>query len=122
GTDLGAIHALLKSSGLPIGDLETAQPEFVAIRDGERIIAAGALQVFGSAALLRSVVVADGERGRGTGRRVVSELERLARSPKINQLVLLTETARDFFQQQGYRVIEPGATPPDVQESAEFRS
>jgi N-acetylglutamate synthase-like GNAT family acetyltransferase len=120
--DLPAIRSLLESSGLPTSDLESAQPRFAVVRDGKTVIAAGALQAFGAAALLRSVVVASDRRGGGFGRRIVRELENLARAAQIAQLILLTETARDFFVRQGYRSIERSAVPPDIQMSEEFRA
>jgi amino-acid N-acetyltransferase len=78
--DLSAIRALLERAGLPTSDLESAQPEFAVIHQDGQVVAAGALQRFGTAALLRSVVVAPERRGNGLGRSVVSELEHLASS------------------------------------------
>ena len=120
--DLIAIRALLERSGLPTNDLESARPEFALIREGGRVVAAGALQRFGSSALLRSVVVDSDRRGSGLGRAIVGELERLARTAQINRLVLLTQSAVEFFAREGYRVIERGSAPEDVQGSEEFRS
>jgi N-acetylglutamate synthase-like GNAT family acetyltransferase len=120
--DLIAIRALLERAGLPTSDLESAQPEFVVIRADGEAIAAGALQRFGSSALLRSVVVARDRRGRGLGRLIVSELEYTARAARITQLILLTQTAAEFFARQGYRVIERNSAPEEIQESEEFRS
>lgn len=120
--DLIAIRALLERSGLPTSDLESARPEFAVIRENGQVIAAGALQPFASSALLRSVVVAPERRGRGLGQALVGELERVARARRINQLVLLTQTAADFFARQGYHIIERSAAPEDMQASAEFHS
>jgi amino-acid N-acetyltransferase len=120
--DMVAIRALLERSGLPTSDLDSARPDFAVIRENGQVIAAGALQRFGSSALLRSVVVAPHRRERGLGQTVVSELERLARTARINRLVLLTQTASEFFAQQGYRVIERSSAPEDMQASEEFRS
>ena len=120
--DLIAIRALLERCGLPTSDLQSARPEFAVIRESGRAIAAGALQRFGSSALLRSVVVAPDRRGGGLGRAMVRELERIARAARISRLVLLTETAAEFFARQGYRVIERGAAPQNMQGSEEFRS
>ena len=47
-SDLEAVSALLQCAGLPTSDLETARPEFLVVREDGRIIAAGALQRFGS--------------------------------------------------------------------------
>jgi amino-acid N-acetyltransferase len=120
--DLSAIRALLERSGLPTRDLESARPEFAVIHQDDEVIAAGALQRFGTSALLRSVVVAPDRRRSGLGRSVVSELERLARAAGISRLVLLTETAVDFFARQGFRTIERNSAPEDMQASEEFRS
>lgn len=120
--DLNAIRALLERSGLPTSHLESAQPEFAVIRQDGQVVAAGALQRFGTAALLRSVVVAPERQGSGLGRSVVSELERLAQAAEIRRLVLLTQTAADFFARQGFRTIERSSAPQDIQASEEFRS
>jgi amino-acid N-acetyltransferase len=120
--DVTAIRALLERSGLPTSDLESARPEFAVIRENGLVIAAGALQRFGSSALLRSVVVAPDRRGSGLGQAMVSELERIACAARISRLVLLTQTAAEFFTRQGYRIIERNSAPQDMQGSEEFRS
>jgi N-acetylglutamate synthase-like GNAT family acetyltransferase len=120
--ELIAIRALLERSGLPTSDLESARPEFAVLRENGRVIAAGALQRFGSSALVRSVVVAPDRRGSGLGLTIVTELERMARAAQVSRLVLLTQTAAEFFARQGYRVIERGSAPQDMQGSEEFRS
>lgn len=113
---------LLARSGLPTGDLSTARPEFVVAAQDGRVIGVGALEHFGGAALLRSVAVEAQVRGSGVGRLIVEELERRARTASISELILLTLTARDFFNRLGYTAKERGEVPPAVRESAEFRS
>ena len=120
--DMIALRALLECSGLPTSDHDSVRPDVAVIREDGQVIAAGALQRFGSSALLRSVVVAPDRRDRGLGQTVVSELERLARTARVDQLVLLTQTASEFFARQGYRLIERSSAPQDMQESGEFRS
>lgn len=120
--DLIAVRVLLEGSGLPTSDLESARPDFAIIRESGQVIAAGALQRFGSCALLRSVAVAPHRRGAGLGRQVVHELERMARAAGISRLVLLTETAAAFFAREGYRVVERSSAPGQMQASEEFRS
>lgn len=120
--DSEAIRNLLESSGLPVSDLSAARAEFViASRNGE-VIGIGALQHFGSAALLRSVAVATQWRGSGVGRLVVAELEHRARAAGIAELILLTLTARDFFGRLGYTAKDRAQVPPAVLDCAEFRS
>ena len=120
--DVRGIRALLEGSGLTTIDLESARPEFVvACEDGE-VIGAGALQRFGSSALLRSVVVAENRRRGGVGQMIVQELERQAHAARITELILLTRTAAEFFACQGYRAIERSSAPQHMQASEEFRS
>jgi amino-acid N-acetyltransferase len=120
--DLSAVRALLERSGLPTSDLESARPEFAVIHQDGQVVAAGALQRFGTSALLRSVVVDPDRRRSGLGGRVVSELERLAGAAGITRLVLLTQTAADFFARRGYCAIGRTSAPDDMQASEEFRS
>jgi amino-acid N-acetyltransferase len=120
--DVPSIRALLEGAGLPTDDLLTANPQFVVACDNDRVIATGALQGFGTSALLRSVVVVSDRRGSGLGRSIVHDLERVAREGGIAQLFLLTQTAQRFFERQGYRVSDRQSVPQDVQGSAEFRS
>jgi amino-acid N-acetyltransferase len=120
--DASHIHALLGRSGLPTSDLDASQPQFIVLCEGAQIIGAGALQPFGSVALLRSVAVEPQRRGSGLGRMIVQELERRACASDIAQLVLLTQTATRFFEHQGYRVIDRQQVPQAVQGSEEFRT
>lgn len=120
--DANSIRALLERNGLPTGDLASSRPQFVVAYDGEELIGAGALQPFGSTALLRSVVVAVDRRGGGLGKHIVRELEQRARTVGITGLVLLTQTAAPFFERQSYRIIDRSAVSQAAQASEEFRS
>jgi amino-acid N-acetyltransferase len=120
--DASHIHALLERSGLPTSDLDASQPQFIVLCEGAQIVGAGALQRFGSIALLRSVAVEPQRRGAGLGRMIVQELERRAYASDVAQLVLLTQTAKRFFEHQGYQVIDRQQAPQAVQASEEFRS
>ncbi len=120
--DLPPIRELLEAAGLPTSDLESAQPEFLVIRDVGSVVGAGALQIFGSVALLRSIVVAPDRRKHGYGVRLVEALERQAARRQIRELVLLTTTAASFFERAGYRAIERDSAPAALQETDEFRS
>lgn len=117
-----AIQVLLQGSGLPTEDLPRARPEFVVACEGARIVGVGGLERFGATGLLRSVAVAPDRRGAGIGVMIVGYLEWRARQTGVSELVLLTQTARDFFKWQGYRIIDRPRAPASVQASEEFRS
>jgi N-acetylglutamate synthase-like GNAT family acetyltransferase len=120
--EMAVIYALLEQAGLPTSDIPASNPRFMVLREHGNIVAVGGLQPFGSAALVRSVVVSAGRRGAGLGRVIVEELEKAARAARIDRLILLTQTAREFFAHQGFHVIERSAAPQEVQGSEEFRS
>lgn len=120
--DFAAIHDLLERSGLPTSDLGTARPEFIVATRGNQIIGTGALECFGSVALLRSLAVEAPWRGSGVGGLIVSELERYARDAGIGKLFLLTQTAGGFFAHRGYEVIDRTIAPKAVRDTAEFQS
>ncbi len=120
--DLAFTRLLLEQAGLPTGDLAASKPSFTVFREDGRVVAAGALQAFGSAALLRSVVVAGDRRGVGLGQAIVQALEKQAHATRVGRLILLTQTAAEFFARLGYRSIERIDVPEDVRGSEEFRS
>lgn len=120
--DLQEVCALLERNGLPTSDLAHSRPEFVVAHDGAELIGAGALERFGTMALLRSLVVAADRRGTGLGRRIVRELEQRASASGVRELVLLTQGAAPFFEEHGYRVVERSEVGAAVHASEEFRS
>lgn len=120
--DTEVIRDLLERSGLPTSDLSSARPEFVIASTAEQVVGIGALEYFGSAALLRSVAVEPQRRGFGVGRLLVAELERRAQAAAIDELILLTLTAPNFFRALGYEEKPRAEVLPSVLNSAEFRS
>lgn len=120
--DARSIRDLLQGSDLPTGDLSTARPDFVIAERAGQLIGIGALERFGNAALLRSVAVQPQWRGSGVGRLIVAELEQRARAADVDELILLTLTARDFFARLGYGSKPREEVPAAVLGSAEFRS
>ena len=121
-SEMAGICALLEQAGLPTSDIPASNPRFIVLREDGEIVGVGGLQRFGSSALVRSVVIAAGRRGAGLGRVIVEELEKAARAARIDRLILLTQTAREFFAHQGFRVIERSDAPQEVQGSEEFRA
>jgi amino-acid N-acetyltransferase len=121
-SDAARIRALLESNGLPTADLFSSRPEFVVACEADTIIGAGALERLGRAALLRSVAVTATRRGAGIGTLLLRELEERARRSGVSDLLLLTETARAFFERHGYRVIDRESVPSAVRMTEEFRA
>lgn len=119
--DLPQISELLTRSDLPIAGVEEQVEDFLlAFRDGS-LAGCAAVERYGSAALLRSVAVAEQERNHGLGQELVRRtLDRL-RAEGMEKVVLLTTTAAEFFQRFGFCEIERADAPTAVQESVEFQ-
>lgn len=116
------IRALLTDNGLPVEDLDSAAVAFWVADDGAPIAGVVGLQVFEDVGLLRSLVVRAEHRRGGTGDRLVAAIEHEARAQGLRQLVLLTQTAAQYFAHRGYRTIDRAQAPVAVQASAEFKS
>ena len=108
--DLPAIEVLLAANGLPLDGVAAAFETGVVARDAGVVVGAAALELFDGAALLRSVVVDDGYRGAGIGRRLVAHAERVARACGADEAYLLTETAADYFRASGTSRSTRGST------------
>jgi N-acetylglutamate synthase-like GNAT family acetyltransferase len=67
--DAGAIRQLLEEAHLPTDDLaEACRRHFLVLRENDTLIGAVAIDLLGTVALLRSLVVADAARRRGMGK------------------------------------------------------
>ncbi len=121
--DLPAALPLLESAGLPTADLRNAQELTMWVLEaGGALVGVIALERFGTDGLLRSLAVAPEFRNRGFGRDLVTRLEEGARERDVQRLVLLTETAEEFFRSIGYVRIDHAEVSGSLHQSAEFRS
>lgn len=119
--DREAIEALLSANGLPLDGADDAFRHGVVGRDEqEAVVAAAAVEPFGDAALLRSVVVAAHRRGHGDGTALVAAAEALAGEDGAERVFLLTETAQGWFRRLGYQTIAREDVRPAVRRSVEF--
>ena len=118
--DLGVIRELLTSAGLPLAGVAEHVADFIVAGD-ERLVACAAIERYGSAGLLRSVAVTARSRGTGIGRALVTACLAKARNQGVAQVVLLTETAEDYFARLEFSRIARDEVPEAVRASAEFR-
>ena len=120
--DLPTVLALLDESRLPRDGLEGNLGTILVAREGRGIVGSAALELYGGAALLRSVAVRRDHRGRGLGRRLTREALDLALGRGIPRVYLLTEAADGFFPCFGFRPIPRSLVPEGVKRSVEFIS
>ena len=119
--DLPAVEALLTASDLPFEGVSENFASFVVAEEKDTIVGAIGLELFDSAALLRSAVVSPDQRGTGVGRRLVEQILELAERAGVNEIYLLTTTAEDYFPRFGFQRTTRSSVPDTVKSSAEFR-
>ena len=84
------------------------------------VVGTAALELYGDAALLRSVAVATSLRGQGLGAALTVAALDLARRRGVRTVYLLTETAERFFPKFGFTAITRVEVEPGVLQSPEF--
>ena len=115
------VTALLEAAGLPAGDLHAAMlAHFFAVGDPAAPAGVIGVELYGSDALLRSLVVRESERRRGTGRALVAAVENYACTAGVRSVYLLTETATAFFSSLGYAVLAREHAPPAIRATTQF--
>jgi amino-acid N-acetyltransferase len=121
--DLDAALAMLSAADLPVDDLDSNKFEnfLVALVDGSVAGLIG-LERFGRVALLRSLVVAPGNRDAGLGRRLVSELEARAAAAGVRDIWLLTIDAASWFETADFVRCERSEAPEAIAATEEFAS
>lgn len=112
---------LLQQNNLPVTDLDDGKILF-ALLQKDKIVGTGGLELFNQCALIRSITVETGSRGKGLGKLISRELEKICRERGIDWVYLLTTTAKDFFINQGYRVISREDVPLPIKTTSEFSS
>ena len=115
--------ALLEESGLPVSDLNVEHFEhFLYLGEFDNPSGIIGLEIFDSAALLRSLAVSKNIQGKGYGESLVLAMEDYAKSKNIKELYLLTETAENFFNKLNYDKMKKETAPESIRDSSEFSS
>jgi amino-acid N-acetyltransferase len=120
-TDLAQVERLLDASDLPTDGVRDNFSNFIVADDQSTIAGAIGFEKYGSAALLRSAVVAPDYRGSGLGRRLVEQLLKQAEAVGVVEIYLLTTTAEEYFPRFGFTHTTRAAVPDAVRTSVEFR-
>lgn len=115
------VKAALVKAALPADDVDDPR---VLLWRFERLdaipVGFGGLEVFGSDALLRSLVTLPPLRHVGMGTAMVAMLETEARALKCDAVYLLTGSDTGFFARLGYSVCAHGDVPAAVRGSRQF--
>ncbi len=118
--DIPQIEALITAEGLPAYGLAEYLETFFVLNEGEKAVGCVGLEVYGEAALLRSVVVAPEHRGRVDGRRLVEAALTEARERSVRRVYLFTMHADGFFRRLGFREVSLDAFEEAVRASRQY--
>ncbi|MEJ5357881.1 MAG: arsenic resistance N-acetyltransferase ArsN2 [Desulfobacterales bacterium] len=122
-SDRAAIRRLLDSCRLPTADLTGGPgPFFLGALAGEELLGTVGLEIYGEAALLRSLAVDPRHRGEGLAGRLLAAAEAHARGRSVARLYLLTTTAETYFRSRGYRRVPRAEAPEAIRGTREFAS
>ncbi len=116
-----AAAALLDAAALPSSDLTDGHMEhFYCCGSAQAPTALVGLELRGTSALLRSLVVHPDLRLTGLGKTLVEHAESQARARGVRAIYLLTTTAAAFFQRRGYTLAARETAPPEIRATREF--
>ena len=119
--ELAAIDALIRASALPAEVVRDRFPDaYVVARRGAELVGVAALEAHDRVGLLRSVAVAPGERGCGTGIALVADRLAAARTGGLASVYLLTTTAAPLFRRFGFGDADRAGAPAALTASPEF--
>ncbi len=111
----------LAAEGLPIEDIEAEGKDFFAFRNrAGALVGFAGMEIFGTEALLRSLVVLPPVRERTYGTAIALWMTAEAARRGVRRLFLLTTTAAPFFAKLGFRRVDRKEVPAAIASTAEF--
>jgi N-acetylglutamate synthase-like GNAT family acetyltransferase len=117
------LKAALTKAGLPADDIGDARLLFWRFETLNDVpVGFGGLEIHGSDALLRSLVILPPLRDIGLGRAIVEVLETEAAARQCRTVYLLTDTQATFFSRLGYTPCAPEEVPDAIRASRQFAS
>lgn len=104
----------LTAAGLPTDDLAESGNRFFALHEDGQVVGYGGYQMCEQSALLRSVVVLPGHRGKGYGNAGTELILAEASGAGAKRAYLLTTDAADYFQRAGFLLVDRAEVPTAV--------
>ena len=119
--DWPAIKRMLLAEGLPLDGAQEHLAQFVVGEAGDKLVCAGGLELYGADALLRSLVVDAGSRGKGWAQKILARLMQQALQLDVTDVYLLTTTAETYFLRRGFLAVTRDRIPSQLSRSRQFQ-
>jgi N-acetylglutamate synthase and related acetyltransferases len=103
--DREIIRSILTSQKLPSESIGTGITDFYLALDNNTVVGVAGFEYYGEDALLRSVAVPSQYQKKGIGFQFVDWMIALGKQKRLKSMVLLTETASNFFAKKGFSVV-----------------
>jgi amino-acid N-acetyltransferase len=120
-TDWQGVIELLLRCELPLNGARDHLADYTVAVDAEGIVGVVGLEIYGTAALLRSVAVEPGRQNHGIGTLLLRHILDEAAHKGIDQIALLTTSAARFFVRFGFCATSREAAPRALLQSREFQ-
>lgn len=114
------IKKTLRENFLVYEDIADEHIKLFLVYKNSALIGIIGLEQFGSVGLLRSLVILEEFRNKGYGKNTCMNLLNYAKDNKIEQIYLLTMTAKKFFEKIGFIVVERENVPIEIKNTGEF--
>ncbi len=119
--DIPTIEALLAAEWLPPMMIAEFLPTFWVVEDGAKVVGGAGLEVYGEAAVLRSLVVDPALRRQRLGERLTETALREAKRQAVRRVYLFTMSAAPFFARFGFKPCAMEDFEPPVRSSWQYR-
>ncbi len=114
-------EALLAANQLLISDLEgNSSLSLFGCVEEDLLRGVVGLEIYGPAALLRSLAVQEDGRGNGLGAALVAFAEQFAAQKGVGTVYLLTTSAAAFFERRGYSHALRDTAPASIAATSQF--
>src|SRR5688572_6871960 len=109
-----AVVALLNSRKLPTADIPAELPHFLVAERENEIVGCVGLEIYGSDALIRSLVVDHRVQNQGVGNALLTRVMAVGTNQGVHTLHLLTTTARAYFLTKGFHDESRDKSPEQI--------
>jgi len=120
-SDWPGIAGLLSGCGLPLAGAREHIENFIVAVDDLGIVGCAGLEIYGDTGLLRSVAVAESERGCGYGQNLVERVLLRAQQRNVRGVVVMAGSAEEFFRRFEFEEIRLDRLPESIRASVELR-